>query len=248
MAQTAHVLSNYNQYRGINAHLQSHLQETNGGWSSFHDQHINQIAWALNHLLPPNYYASTEDSMQIKTRTEPDGLVLKRHPEAPLPPTRIEPAPDSESPTARFFAGVLAIEHEQYQKAVVLYKRTDEEDLAVTRLELLSPANIESRVEAAAYNKKREETLAAGINLIEVHYLHRSAPMTGLREYIPNYAIGKREERPSEGVLYQRHRAVGPGRRRRHGDCLPDSAQHSCLSIWSRGADTYRCCAAGARG
>jgi hypothetical protein len=102
----------------------------------------------------------------------------------------------------RAYAGVLAIEHDQYQRAVVLYKRTADDDQAITRIEVLSPGNIESRVEAAAYDKKRTETLTAGINLIEVHYLHRSPPPTGLRAYIPNYAVDKREERQSGATAY----------------------------------------------
>src|SRR5258708_2239512 len=76
MAASVHILSNHNQYKGVNVHLQSRLQETNSGWSSFHDQHIHEIARALNRLLPPNYYASTKESMQIKTRTQPDTSVL----------------------------------------------------------------------------------------------------------------------------------------------------------------------------
>ncbi len=202
MVQSTHIVSNYNQYKGINAHLQSHLQETNGGWSSFHDQHIHEIARALNRILPPNYYASTEDSMQIKTRAEPDGLILKRQSESSLPPARFDTPVSSENVATRIYAGVLEIEQSQYQKAVVLYKRTGDDDLAITRIELLSPANIESRVEAAAYDKKRDETLTAGINLIEVHYLHRSPPPTGLRKYIPTYAANKHEDRPPEATPY----------------------------------------------
>src|SRR5438093_1416633 len=124
MGQSMRVLSNHNQYKGINAHLQSRLQETNGGWSSFHDQHIHEIARALNRILPPNYYASTEDSMQIKTRTEPDGLVLKRQPDTTVPPARFDDAPGRESPSVRLYAGMLEVQQDQYQRAVVLYKRT----------------------------------------------------------------------------------------------------------------------------
>jgi hypothetical protein len=202
MAQSVHVLSNHNQYKGINAHLQSRLQETNGGWSSFHDQHIHEIARALNRILPPNYYASTEDSMQIKTRTEPDGLVLKRQPDTSVLPPRFDTTSDRDSSAARFFAGMLEVEQEQYQKAVVLYKRTDDDDIAITRIEVLSPANIGSRVESAAYDRKRDETLTAGINLIEVHYLHRSPPPTGLKGYVPNYAVSKYQERSPEATAY----------------------------------------------
>src|SRR5690349_6698830 len=53
-----------NQYRGVNAHLHSHFQNE-GDWEGFHDLHIGQLTVKLDTILPANYYAVNESSLQI---------------------------------------------------------------------------------------------------------------------------------------------------------------------------------------
>ncbi len=55
-----------NQYRGVNAHLNSILQNTPGEWESFHASHIVDITRALNKRLPAGYEARVEKSLQIR--------------------------------------------------------------------------------------------------------------------------------------------------------------------------------------
>ncbi len=63
-----------NPYRGINAHFQSLLQSTEGGWTTFHHDHIAHLKSAINRQLPPGYYALTEKSLQIQLPVLDDEL------------------------------------------------------------------------------------------------------------------------------------------------------------------------------
>jgi hypothetical protein len=54
------IHSDKNLYPGINAHLNSFLQQEDGGWESFHADHIGQLRQALEAVLPANYYAMIE--------------------------------------------------------------------------------------------------------------------------------------------------------------------------------------------
>lgn len=55
-----------NRYPGVNAHLNSHLQQPVGLWSSFHSDFSHAIKTHLNAgLLPENYYAIVETGLQI---------------------------------------------------------------------------------------------------------------------------------------------------------------------------------------
>jgi hypothetical protein len=55
-----------NQYRGINAHLHSYLQQ-HSEWSMFHSNHVVDIQQALQALLPPEtgYFVVSERSIQL---------------------------------------------------------------------------------------------------------------------------------------------------------------------------------------
>ena len=57
---------NKNPYHGINAHFNSFLQNTDGAWQTFHHDHITDLKNALNPLLPPGYYAVSEQSLQTQ--------------------------------------------------------------------------------------------------------------------------------------------------------------------------------------
>jgi hypothetical protein len=59
------IRSSQNLYPGINAHLNSLLQQKGGGWQSFHGAHIEHLQEAIEPLLPPQYYADSEQSLQV---------------------------------------------------------------------------------------------------------------------------------------------------------------------------------------
>ena len=61
-----------NQYKGVNAHLNSYLQNEPGGWwEVFHSNHLAHIRDAIDAQLPPGYYALNEKSLQV----EPDETI-----------------------------------------------------------------------------------------------------------------------------------------------------------------------------
>jgi hypothetical protein len=199
----------HNLFNGINPILQSRLQRR-GGWSMFHSQHIVEIARALNRILPPEYYATTDDPLRIrKTRTEPDDLVLQRSTSlAPHSKRPLAPQPPHTS-AAKSYTDVLEVAEDAYQQAVVLYKRTDEGDVPVTRFEVISPTNVSALGSGALadegiidYNRKQAETLSAGINLVEVHYLDRYPPTARLAPFVPNYAVDDPNDRATTATAY----------------------------------------------
>jgi len=56
-----------NQYKGVNAHLNSYLQNEPGGWwEVFHSNHLAHIRDAVDAQLPPGYYALNEKSLQVE--------------------------------------------------------------------------------------------------------------------------------------------------------------------------------------
>lgn len=136
---------NYNPYRGINAHYHSWLQQSEGGWVTFHSDHITHLKSALNRVLPQGYYAVSEQSLQIAAKMTHPVLI-----------STLEVAT----------ADILIDEDEL--TAVVIYA----DDQPVTRLELLSPSNKTS--DRNHYLAMRRKTLSAGLRLVEIDYLHET--------------------------------------------------------------------------
>src|SRR5690606_31840147 len=63
----------------------------------------------------------------------------------------------------------------------------------ITRIELLSPANKPQGSHYGTYLVKRDETLRAGLRLIEMDYLHETRPIL---PGIPSYADGEQDAFP----------------------------------------------------
>jgi hypothetical protein len=57
------IRSRKNQYQGVNAHLQSALQN-DGGWDSFHINYISDLGEAIDSQLPPGYLVNLVRSFQ----------------------------------------------------------------------------------------------------------------------------------------------------------------------------------------
>jgi hypothetical protein len=179
-----------NPYNGVNAHLHSHLQQKRGGWQSYHGTHIAHLRDLLDAQLPPHYVAFNEDSLQIgewhempsAPVTVPDILVSRQKAggQVIIPEGAVMIAP-----TKRYSMVEAPDEDEGSPRAIVIY--TAEGGLIgqpCTRIELLSPANKPGRSGAALYHQKREETLYAGLTLVEIDYLHETrSPFTRLPSY-----------------------------------------------------------------
>ena len=59
-----------------------------------------------------------------------------------------------------------------------------ERDTPITRIELLSPANKFGGSHAAIYLMNRQRTLEAGINMVELDYLHETrSPIQAIPDY-----------------------------------------------------------------
>jgi hypothetical protein len=66
-----------NPYQGVNAHFNSLLQNMEGGWLTFHSDHIIRLKDVINRALPSGYYAVSEQSLQIQIALSPPARARK---------------------------------------------------------------------------------------------------------------------------------------------------------------------------
>ncbi len=184
--------SDRNLYLGINAHLNSFLQQPDGGWETFHTRHINDLQDRLDAGLPSNYYAVSEKSLQIGAigfdfgqtqRTRPDVSIFQSPPSI----SQTVPSPADFVPTATL--PLLLEDEDDYLNAVIIYEFEPGKlpGKPVTRIELLSPSNKPPNRDARQYLARRIVTLRSGINLVEIDYLHETRPVNPL---VPSYPDG----------------------------------------------------------
>ncbi len=192
------LFSDHNLYPGINAHLNSFLQQPDGGWESFHATHIEDIRAALDVQLPANYYAVAEKSLQIgeigfdfghTPRTRPDVAIFQAR-----RPVAEQPVSDAGfTPTATF--PLLLDDEDDYLNAVIIYEFEPGKlpGNPVARIELLSPSNKPPNQDARQYLSRRVVTLRAGITLVEIDYLHETRSVI---RHVPSYPNGDNDAFP----------------------------------------------------
>src|SRR5262249_12894430 len=116
-----------NQYRGVNAHLQSYFQNK-GGWSSFHTSYITHLAAEINDYLPTAYLVDIEQSLQIREfhpdtgerirKPEPDITLYRAQPT--LSPSTLSSSPTSAGATlTRPAIETIEFAEDQYYSALV---------------------------------------------------------------------------------------------------------------------------------
>jgi hypothetical protein len=195
------IRSRKNQYAGINAHLNSWLQNMPGEWESFHASHIVDITRVLNQYLPEGYEARVEKSLQVREvyLTEEGVQEKRRLPQPDITVVDLERTrnrsnlPASLSATAEFVTPVIDtmdIEPDALLNAAIIY-RIEEGDVIgrpITRIELLSPANKPPAEGYKKYREKRNSTLSSGMPLVEIDYLHQTTPVA---KNLPSYADGE---------------------------------------------------------
>jgi hypothetical protein len=188
------IHSKTNLYPGINAHLNSYLQQEGGGWESFHAEHIIDLRRVLAQTLPEGYYAVAEKSLQITPLTwlgdgggrtvRPDVTVVQKSPvsRSTTPANALLAAPISVYP-----GRVLVADPDDEMVGIVVYRQEMGRlpGRPVTRIELLSPANKPPSDGYRQYSSKRQQTLESGVVLIEVDYLHQTPSANPL---IPDYS------------------------------------------------------------
>lgn len=76
--------SDHNEYPGINAHLNSYLQNESGGWESFHGDHIRDLARHIDRRLPVGYFVRCQASLAGES-LEIDGVVIYQLDETDAP-------------------------------------------------------------------------------------------------------------------------------------------------------------------
>lgn len=181
----------HNPYRGVNAHLNSFLQLE--GWEAFQAAFIDEMTRFIDGVLPPNYYAVSEKSLQITFETI-EGLVSDR-PRQMIPDTSVfqtalstapHAAPNTTTPEMQI---PLLIDEEETINATVVYQVEGGRfpGIPVTRFELLSPANKRGGSGYVTYVGKRSQTLRSGLRLVEIDFLHEQPPIS---KQLPSYADG----------------------------------------------------------
>ena len=176
---------NHNLYPGVNAHLNSVLQEPYGRWPGFHSTHINTVRDYLDARLPDAYYASVEGSLQIRTDDDPApsntraDVLTWRNDTA----TQSQPRASATDPTMTLELQTAIPDTLNPLMSVVIRQARD--DTPITRIEVLSPGNKPPGAHYAVYRAKRSEALLSGLRCVEIDYLHEHAPTI---EHIPSYA------------------------------------------------------------
>jgi hypothetical protein len=181
-------------YPGVNAHLNSFLQAPGNGWESFHVRHIEDIATVLEAQLPPNYYVLSEKSLQISysgfnlqpPRTvRPNVSFFRREPFA-TPYVALSVTP----PTAVLPLAETLLDDDETLMSLVIYDLALTGSLPgkpITRIEVLSPSNKPPLGDYRHYRQRRQNTLASGVSMIEIDYLHLSPPII---TRLPSYPDG----------------------------------------------------------
>jgi hypothetical protein len=187
------------RYPGVDAHLNSFLQQPDGGWESFHAEHIVQIRYALDAVLPAAYYAIAEKSLQIAEiglddvrvqRVRPDVSIYQRGPSRSGSAAVLERVPEltaSDTTTEIELASLLRPDDDLTAVNIYQVTRGRAPGTLVTRIELLSPAN-KSGAELDAYQIRRLQTLLSGVALVEIDLLHETRPVINA---LPDYRAGE---------------------------------------------------------
>ena len=184
------LLSDHNLYPGVNAHLNSFLQQPGGGWESFHVRHINDLQAHLDQVLPRGYYALSEKSLQISTYGADADARFQTYSDIAI--YRL-PTPDPSSaggtlaPTLSLpMREVLIDLQDEALMSVVIYQVREGRfpGTPITRIELLSPANKPGDSDYRPYLARRLSGLRAGIALVEIDFLHQQR---ALLPTLPSY-------------------------------------------------------------
>lgn len=215
------IRSRKNQYKGINAHLHSYLQNEAGGWEVFHGVHITHLAEAIDAILPDGYLVEPEKSLQIRAAHPDTGEALSDvwKPRPDLTVYDLQSAARQTSASQSATHPVLTLpavesidlDEQGYLRSLAIMQMESDGQIGepITWIELLSPTNKPPYSGARQYREKRNATIRHGIALVEMDYLHETrSPIMRLPVYPDDeqsypYSITVTNPRPSltEGVM-----------------------------------------------
>jgi len=173
-------------FPGIDPYLNSYLQSETGPWEAFHSTHIIHLNDELELRLPEGYASLSEESLQIRRTILPEEFnlpsvvfrpdIILSHPASRPDAPMTSPVPAVPSDTLPLIELQEDIEP---MTAVIIYKLSGKNirGKPVTRIELFSPANKPGGSHHATYLNNRRESLRAGLNLVEIDYLHETSPI-----------------------------------------------------------------------
>lgn len=172
-----------NRYPGINAHLNNALQQPHGDWMSFHNRHIIYLTDALTTLLPSNYFARNEKSLQIVSIEEMQaGLSpVTQYPDITIYEDDLRgmggaAVATATATTATPMQTLPLIDYEldtPITDSVLISYAEANALIPVTRIELFSPTN---KPLNPHYYRNRTKTLMSGVHLVELDYLNLFPP------------------------------------------------------------------------
>lgn len=148
---------------------------------------------AIEALLPPNYYADSEQSLQVSGFDRDLWIEHSIQPDISI--FQVEDVPSKASPgiatapTLELPLWETISDDEDFLKAVVIYRieGDQEREVPVARIELISPSNKPPHSYYRQYMINRVETLRADVVLIEIDYIHERRP---LLPGLPSYSAG----------------------------------------------------------
>lgn len=182
-----------NRYQGVNAHLHSLFQSglERYQWTSFHTSFITYFSGHLNGVLPSQYRAFSEQSLQIQIEPQ-DGTLPYSQPRRPdisitsdyLFPESVNPVAAVATRTWEATLDATLPNIEPDIQAVLIYRTEETTRRVVLRIELLSPSNKVSGSHYAAYLYNRTEALRSGLPLLEIDLLHEThSPILTMPRY-----------------------------------------------------------------
>lgn len=242
--------SRKNQYIGINAHLNSALQDEVAGWEGFHGSLISHLAELLDRLLPAGYLVDIQQSLQLReyhpdtgepiadraATLKPDLLVRGE------PRERALAVPDPSHPATRpamtlSVADTLGLDPALYLSAISVrvFEAGNQIGDAVTWIEILSPSNKPGGSGFWQYVQKRADVLRGGLALVEVDYIHERPPVLAA---VPDYTRRAASGFPFTLIVSDPHPDLIAGQTAIYGFRVDDPIPTIDLPL--RGEDTVR--------
>jgi hypothetical protein len=199
-------------YPGVDAHLNSILQIPGSDdqpslWTAFHAAHITYIAGYLNEVLPQNYRALTEQSLQVRQQVGDREAQGQRRPDVVVFESTLSTessiAMTGTTPTLELSLSEI-MEPDEWHPAVVIRNHGQVfSGKVVARIELLSPANMPGGSYTSGYKRGRTEAIQSGVPLVEIDYLHEFPPIIDRVPHYPNdkgstaYMVAVTDPRPA---------------------------------------------------